>query len=498
MNNYQHKQKTTQIASMLVGSTMVLSGVLSMALQASAYEVRFRQLDKTVEKAYGVDAFEEEYSYGALFKDGAAKVNSSNETSLKTSFSGTSVCESTVQYCGNNTSRNPNIYVTTVRGAFYKNEFLDVREYLWTDKGQWGRAIDSSAIYYNPNAEDEDKNGTVHREFHFYKTGTNTEVNFKGIVAFSDLDWSEGYYIEQGYHQAYLDDPTLLDYSSPNTWLTQNNEEEGLYVNDPHALWVEVDSTSSRPLILAYKAPESRGSGTYVNNVNYIEYNLIGSKPTGVTAPKYDTVVRYGTATPKNPTIANGTNLDDYDFTGWYLDEGLTNKAEEKIRITSNIKLYGKYVKKDSIKISTSALNGTITDSILEIEPGEDYTIEYTCDNGSDPVSVMVDGNYLDVNKYGKSYTFEEATEEHSINVICEKKENEEETEEADSDSSAKVPNTGANGPISFGAGLEDGPNNNSIVPKIILSACTSILGIIIILIASRKHNTVSFKKQNY
>ena len=135
MNNYQHKQKTTRIASMLVGSTMVLSGVLSMALQASAYEVRFRQLDKTVEKAYGVDAFEEEYSYGALFKDGAAKVNSSNETSLKTSFSGTSVCESTVQYCGDNTSRNPNIYVTTVRGAFYKNEFLDVREYLWTDKG---------------------------------------------------------------------------------------------------------------------------------------------------------------------------------------------------------------------------------------------------------------------------------------------------------------------------------------------------------------------------
>ena len=501
MKNYQKQQRVSRIASLAMGTVMVASGALSMALQVAAEGVTFRPIDKNIERAYGIDAFDEEYSYGGVFKYNSIKVNSSEAYSIQTSYAGTSKClelgydetKAASYYCNNNTSRDANNYVTTTRGAFYNNQLLDVREYLWTDKGYWVRNVNGSTIYYDATGipEEEDKSVTIHRELHFYKTGTNTEVSFKGVISFSDFDYAEGYQIIQGYRQAYLNDPTIVDYTAPNTWTTQGGT---IWVEDPYMLWVEIEGTPSLPVVLAYKAPGSRGSGTYEHSVTYIEYSLKGDVPAGVTAPKFDTVVQYGTVRPKSPVVASGADIDNYEFSGWYLDENLTEPVGNTIKIASNLKLYGEYVKKDTFAIATSITNGEITKSINEIVPGEDYTIEYSCKNGKNPTSVAIDGAYLDASKYPKEFTFEDVSGSHSISVVCETAE----PTPSDSGKPTGVPNTGASGPVSFGAGFTEETDSSSVIPRIALSVAVSCLGLFFILKAVRRRSIMGFKKHSF
>lgn len=68
-------------------------------------------------------------------------------------------------------------------------------------------------------------------------------------------------------------------------------------------------------------------------------------------------------------------------------------------------------------RISTEAENGTITESIEDIEIGGERTVEYAPDEGYYLQKVIADGEEVDTEEYKESYTFREICENHEIEV---------------------------------------------------------------------------------
>lgn len=342
-----------RVSSVFLGGALLLGGIASATAQVLAYDLDFRQIDPKIEKSFGVDSFDEEYSHGILYQDDSTKVDGLSPAAKKITFHGADKCtDRTDKHCGDNTEKRSDVYAKITNGAIYNNKYLDVIEYIWTDTGMWGMDLKTPSIFFYPESADDQTIGHIHREFHFYEAGTTTEVAFKGVIALSDFDWQEGYYIAQGYHQAYLNNPTIINYTAPNTWTTQGDADDPLYVNGPYMLWVEVQGASPKvPLILVYQAPEqSRGSSTIMKNVNYLTYHIEGVVPDGQAETSFDTVVQYGTVTPKTAKTIEG-----YTFDGWYLDEAMTQPAPSNLVITEDTNLYGKYTETKADVPATSS-----------------------------------------------------------------------------------------------------------------------------------------------
>lgn len=70
--------------------------------------------------------------------------------------------------------------------------------------------------------------------------------------------------------------------------------------------------------------------------------------------------------------------------------------------------------------VTTSAVNGKITDTNLEIDEGDSYTVSYGCDSDHRLQSLLIDGEPVDITRYPTSYTFSDLQEDHSIQAIFE------------------------------------------------------------------------------
>ena len=70
--------------------------------------------------------------------------------------------------------------------------------------------------------------------------------------------------------------------------------------------------------------------------------------------------------------------------------------------------------------VTTSAENGKITDTNLEIDEGDSYTVSYGCDSDHRLQSLLVDDESVDITQYPTSYTFSDLQEDHSIQAIFE------------------------------------------------------------------------------
>lgn len=70
--------------------------------------------------------------------------------------------------------------------------------------------------------------------------------------------------------------------------------------------------------------------------------------------------------------------------------------------------------------IVTSAVNGTITDSVSDLKTGDNKTINYSPDDGYYLTSVTIDGKSVDTNTYEKSYEFKNIKDNHLIEVVYE------------------------------------------------------------------------------
>ena len=70
--------------------------------------------------------------------------------------------------------------------------------------------------------------------------------------------------------------------------------------------------------------------------------------------------------------------------------------------------------------VTTSAENGKITDSNLEIDEGGSYTVSYGCDTDHRLQSLLIDGEAVDVSQYPLSYTFTDLQEDRTIQAVFE------------------------------------------------------------------------------
>lgn len=70
-------------------------------------------------------------------------------------------------------------------------------------------------------------------------------------------------------------------------------------------------------------------------------------------------------------------------------------------------------------KVTTSIVGGTISGSVDDIRTGADCKVTYTPKSGYEIESITVDGKEIDTNHYKDSYTFENITADHEINVVC-------------------------------------------------------------------------------
>lgn len=519
------KELLSRFFGLAIGSVLFVGGATSAIVQVLAADVAdYMRAVKSDEKIYGTNAFDEEYSSGIVFRNNSMKIsnsdgeedvvivpsNSNKITKYQNDVDGTynAYCPmSSSCYAGTNTSRDSEVYIDVIRGAILDNRYLDVREYIWVknaagvEGSSWGRVYENNAAgnneagiwYVSSGVADASKRaGMVYRELHFYEnngddiikdngTDIDKEIEFKGVVALSDFDFLEGYDFNQGYHQAYVQNPTPVVHEEGTTrWIGPGDFEHQISFTEDYMLWVEVEGTPNKPLIMEYIAPSNRGSET-ISPIVKINYHLVGENPEGVTAPSYDVIAQYGSLTPKNPEVADQSAVNKYTFSGWYYDEAMTNPVIDKVVAGEDVDLYGKYMRDDDISITTSITNGTIDDSIPDAEKGEDYTIKYKCNDGYNLSSILVDDESVNKNKYPNSYTFENIESSHKISVTCEK------TEE-----DIKAPNTGFGVEyLNYSNSRDSGLNPASMT----LSSSIGVIGLLIVVRFFKRSRAMSFKK---
>ena len=339
---------------------------------------------------------------------------------------------------GTNTSRDENAYIDLYGGAIIDGVKYDVREYLWLGSGdRYQRKVGSTSsetayyIYAFGAAE-------VYREYHIYTAGTlktanPQEVNFSGIMHFSDLDANEGNKIVQGFHSAWVMSTTQLAYSEQSNgkqWLGTENTNDNVAASQ---LWVEIDGTPSKPIIITYKTSSRRHANIGFSSINFV-YTV--NFPDGSSEQTTKEIAKYGTYTITDPEWPN--NLpENYTFSGWYSDEDYTVNQDYVVALISdNLQLYG-YWSKTATDITVEPTeNGTITyetddDNIVtsqnndgsttysSIDPEKTFTVSYAPNEGYELDTVIVDDEPIDTETHSTSYTFtiDNALESHTINI---------------------------------------------------------------------------------
>lgn len=368
-----------------------------------------------VEKIYGVDPFEEEYSAGYFC------INNSEGHGI--SYNANAGWPG---WCGTNTSRSDNIYIDHKNGANINGTFYDIREYPWMGGGYWYYSIDNEGA----NGAEGEK-GIVYREFHFYEAGhvgdPDYEVSFRGVTRLSDNDILEGYSFEQGLAGIWLHDPTTVKRVDSKTWegtietfgtdeaVAQYGTDKEYWENYLQAIWVEIESTPERPLILGYT--ERLGHQSEINyQGNSITYHLVG-EGTNCLPPDVDNELVTYSVTYGNYSLREAEEYHYYTFDGWYYDEALTEKVPDTIMVSEDLDLYGAYTKVAGC-IDTEVVGGTITAPMDDVPYGEDVMIEYAPNEGYVLNTVTVDGEAVDPDVYTDAYIFEDLQDDHTIRVV--------------------------------------------------------------------------------
>lgn len=271
-------------------------------------------------------------------------------------------------YHFSNTYKDYNKYLDHYSQAYYKNEVYDIREYVWVNKqtgiihaGTGANAARcTSAIYDN----------CVYREFHFYKQGTlatsnPVEVQFKGIMQFTDLDTGEGYTVNN-VHRAFLAEGTQIIKTGTNTWkgTYEGNEDY------PQTVWVECSGSSQNPLTIQYWAYWAHSS--HVNwggisisgNITYHPNGASGNDTKQIISLGYDTTV-----------AGNMFNYPGYQFLGWNQradGTGTSYTVGETYAFKSNTDLYAQwYELKYTIHYDLNDSDNTIGNAGTATGPGD-------------------------------------------------------------------------------------------------------------------------------
>lgn len=271
-------------------------------------------------------------------------------------------------YHFSNTYKDPNKYLDHYSQAYYKNEVYDIREYVWVNKqtgiihaGTGANAARcTSAIYDN----------CVYREFHFYKQGTlatsnPVEVQFKGIMQFTDLDTGEGYTVNN-VNRAFLAEGTQIIKTGTNTWkgTYEGNQDQ------PQTVWVECSGSSQNPLTIQYWAYWAHSS-----HVNWGGISISGNityHPNGASGNDTKQIISLG----YDQKVAGDIySRDGYAFLGWnsQADGNRTSYTPGgSYTFNSNIDLYAQWQeKKYTIHYDLNDSDNTIGNAGTATGPGD-------------------------------------------------------------------------------------------------------------------------------
>ncbi len=153
-------------------------------------------------------------------------------------------------------------------------------------------------------------------------------------------------------------------------------------------------------------------------------------------AYKITYVLNGGTNDSKNPDGYTG-NTDlvlrpakkpNSTFDGWFFDAAFTKPADVIPKgMTGDLTVYAKFTKIDSSEndstvyaITTSVTGGSISDNV-RVKKGSSHTVTYEPSEGYVLKTITVDGKAVDIKAYPTSYTFENVTADHTINVVFSK-----------------------------------------------------------------------------
>lgn len=322
---------------------------------------------------YGTDAFGSAYSKGYIRNRTSSNVIRTSGVTVKLSqeinegLTAESDFYNRSLYTGSNTSKSA--YIDYKRAARYVDDngdpvWLDMRVYIWADNvaRPWTLNTNNLGVIHLFNNTVQKTN----LEFHFYQdktleTSNPVEVDFKGVVRISDLDASEGVLFYSGYNKFYRTDPTYVkrvkvgdaNSNNPNNPFSQDTSKKASHIyffgtvtdssvntdvteNNKQSVWVEVNSTSSKPFKYQYATREGRRGSSMYYQGTAIEYY--------VDNVKKDTYycVPYGQYSLMKPSKIEGQKTG-YTIDGWYTANNYTTKASGGTAGTDTIKVYGRY-----------------------------------------------------------------------------------------------------------------------------------------------------------
>lgn len=401
--NQKFKSKMKRVMTGALGLIMAATTLLGSTMTAFAAEEPNPMPPANGEKIYSVDPFDSEHSAGYFcVKDSVGHGISYSQDGWE-------------GWQGTNDARSSKIYIDHHDGACFNGTYYDIREYVWQTDCEY-YSIGNTGRSSARGTED----GRVHREFHFYESGTldssnPVEVEWKGVMRLTDMDIQEGYTFDQGLHAAWLNNPTNVTKRDAVTWRgTWENNNDGVNA-EREMLWVEVEGSPSKPLTITYWCNRSHASAiNYFGNT--IRYELVpdGKDPLPADAKP---AVGVHCATYARYDLMPEDEFIRYEFDGWYYDKALTKKVPDTIMVAEDHTFYGTYHKVAGL-IVTDVEHGSITPTDECVPYGNDKVIEYSPEEGYLLESVTVDGKKVDITKVPDTYTFGNVQTDHEIKAI--------------------------------------------------------------------------------
>ena len=270
------------------------------------------------------------------------------------------------------TSKNANTYILMPHaGMYYENgrsKYLDMKLICWaensdgfsagtvTGKGGASRVWIGSNAQVSHNATASSKNNQAHVEVHLFKAGTNTELTTHGSCVFYDIDGDNQTDINQ-LEGIKITNGLVKAYTTRNTKLKKKTSAplKDFYVGTVNAsgdhemdLKVAFSTSPSSPFSFIYNGGKYYAMSLNIG-YNSINYNLVGTVPSGVSAPPSKQIADYTNTTTAVKELSEHDSPAGWDFSGWKRDsiKGATFAGDSNMH--SDVNLYGQYTRQTGV-----------------------------------------------------------------------------------------------------------------------------------------------------
>lgn len=285
---------------------------------------------------------------------------------------------------------------------------IDVKIYLWSNvrhvvfedygasAGTWIEGCPS-----HDGCARDTGNQRIHMQFHFYKAGTNEEISVNGVMQLTDMDNTEGYYLDTGFQNVYTTSTTHIKKDSDGYYVGTQSEANDGTVRKDGAIMATFTCTPSAPAKLIYASRITFGMG-FTNAQIAINYHLSGDIPSGVGTPSQILLAEGANTQEGINLIQSYASRAGYAFTGWNTDSITGARYAGSTCQNTSVNLYGQYTKLYGNLTISKRLGGPSQDFLNTIPNGNKtftFNLSGTADCGD-----YINNNYTVVS--GTDSTF--------------------------------------------------------------------------------------------